>query len=229
MSGTVEGDFDAALVNRVVEGLAASHQRLLERLGGLTNEMIGRQSLLPEWTVGHVLAHITQQGDSVTRLFLAAETGELVDQYRGGYAARVAAIESAAARTAAEHIADLRRSIYALEGSMAMARQGWFGSARMVSGVVIKITELPLRRWREVEVHRSDLGLSELECHGPETWSADYVRHDGPLLTMQWKSRGPMGMTDLPELIRRQPPATRLAWLMGRIEIEGLAPAGLMG
>jgi maleylpyruvate isomerase len=225
----VENTFDATVINRQVEGLAASHQLLLERLGGLTDEMVSRSSLLPDWTVGHVLAHIAQQGDSISRLFLAAEEGEIADQYEGGFAARVTAINEAASRTAAEHVTDVRRSIYALEGAIASARQGWYGSARMVSGIEVRVTDLPLRRWREVEVHMGDLGLAELGCVGPESWSMDYVRHDLSVMTMQWKSRGSMGLTDLPQQIRTQSPTARLGWLMGRTVIDALAPAGLMG
>jgi len=225
----VENSFDATTINRQVEGLAASHQLLLERLGGLTDDMVSRPSLLSDWTVGHVLAHIAQQGDSMTRLFLAAELGEVVDQYEGGFAARVDAINQAASRTADEHVADIRRSIYALEGAIASTREGWFGSARMVSGIVVRVTDLPLRRWREVEVHKGDLGLAELDCVGPDSWSLDYVRHDLSVMTMQWKSRGSMGLTDLPQQIRTQSPTARLGWLMGRVTIDGLAPAGLMG
>lgn len=225
----VENTFDATVINRQVEGLAASHQLLLERLGGLTDEMVSRSSLLPDWTVGHVLAHIAQQGDSISRLFLAAEEGEIADQYEGGFAARVTAINEAASRTAAEHVTDVRRSIYALEGAIASARQGWYGSARMVSGIEVRVTDLPLRRWREVEVHMGDLGLAELGCVGPESWSMDYVRHDLSVMTMQWKSRGSMGLTDLPQQIRTQSPTVRLGWLMGRTVIDSLTPAGLMG
>jgi maleylpyruvate isomerase len=225
----VENSFDATTINRQVEGLAASHQLLLGRLGGLTDDMVARPSLLPEWTVGHVLAHIAHQGDSISRLFRAAELGEMVDQYEGGFAARVAAIERDASLSADEHVTGVRRSIYALEGAIASAREGWYGSARMVSGIEVPVTDLPLRRWREVEVHMGDLGLAELQCVGPDSWSLDYVRHDLSVMTMQWKSRGSMGLTDLPSQIRTQSPTVRLGWLMGRATIDGLAPAGLMG
>ena len=225
----MEISFDATTINRQVEGLAASHQLLLERLGNLTDDMVARPSLLPEWTVGHVLAHIAHQGDSISRLFRAAELGEMVDQYEGGFAARVAAIERDASLSADEHVTGVRRSIYALEGAIASAREGWYGSARMVSGIEVPVTDLPLRRWREVEVHMGDLGLAELQCVGPDSWSLDYVRHDLSVMTMQWKSRGSMGLTDLPSQIRTQSPAVRLGWLMGRATIDGLAPAGLMG
>lgn len=225
----MEISFDATTINRQVEGLAASHQLLLERLGNLTDDMVARPSLLPEWTVGHVLAHIAHQGDSISRLFRAAELGEMVDQYEGGFAARVAAIKRDASLSADEHVTGVRRSIYALEGAIASAREGWYGSARMVSGIEVPVTDLPLRRWREVEVHMGDLGLAELQCVGPDSWSLDYVRHDLSVMTMQWKSRGSMGLTDLPSQIRTQSPAVRLGWLMGRVTIDGLAPAGLMG
>ena len=137
-------------------------------------------------------------------------------------------IKEAASRSADEHVAGVRRSIYALEGAIAGAREGWYGSARMVSGIEVPVTDLPLRRWREVEVHMGDLGLAELQCVGPDSWSLDYVRHDLSVMTMQWKSRGSMGLTDLPPQIRTQLPTVRLGWLMGRVTIDGLAPAGLM-
>jgi hypothetical protein len=44
---------------------------------------------------------------------------------------------------------------------------------------------------------------------------------------MLWASRKPMGMTDLPPRALSVPPHQRVAWLLGRAEIEGLAPAGI--
>ena len=165
----MESTFDAAVVNRVVEGLAQSHQKLLLDLEALTDEMVRLPSLLEGWTVGHVLAHITQQGDSIRRIFLAAEQGQIIDQYEGGMSARVAAIEGAALRSAKEHVADVRRSIYDLEGAIASARQGWFGTARMVSGAIASVADLPLRRWREVEVHQGDLGGRPAKGQKPDS------------------------------------------------------------
>jgi hypothetical protein len=49
------------------------------------------------------------------------------------------------------------------------------------------------------------------------------------MLSMQWKSRGSMGMTDLPAAVLRLDPARRLAWLLGRLDVDGVAPAGMMG
>lgn len=225
---------DATALNRQVEGLAASHQRLLSVLDpidgeGLTDEMVRRPSRLPDWTVGHVLTHLARNADSYTRLTMAAESGESVDQYPGGATGRNADIEAGAVRTARDQIADLRRSVYELEGAWAVARDAWFGRGRLMSGHEVPISELPLRRWREVEVHTGDLGLRELGLDGPESWSTDYVRHDLAVMTMQWKSRGSMGLTDLPTAVVARPAHERLAWLLGRFDVDGVAPAGMMG
>ena len=225
---------DATALNRQVEGLAASHQRLLSVLDpidgeGLTDEMVRRPSRLPDWTVGHVLTHLARNADSYTRLTMAAESGESVDQYPGGATGRNADIDAGAVRAARDQIADLRRSVYELEGAWAVARDAWFGRGRLMSGHEVPISELPLRRWREVEVHAGDLGLRELGLDGPESWSTDYVRHDLAVMTMQWKSRGSMGLTDLPTAVVARPAHERLAWLLGRFDVDGVAPAGMMG
>lgn len=222
----MDRDFDPVLLNRRVEGLAASHQRLLERLDRLTDDMVSRPSLLPNWTVGHVLAHLEQNARSITRMFEGAETGSIVDQYPGGVVARNAAIEDGAKRSAAGLTRALRDSIYELEGTMARAREAWYGFGRLVSGVEVPITDLPLRRRREVEVHVGDLGLTEWGAVGADSWADDYVRDDLSVLTMQWKARGSMGLTDLP--VATRPPRERLAWLLGRSTIDGVAPAGLV-
>lgn len=207
--------------------MSAAHQRMLAGLVDVSDTDVSRNSRLPGWTIGHVLAHIEQQGDSLTRLFEAAESGTVGEQYPGGMPARVAAIEEASSRSAGDHVSGIRRSVYALEGAIARARSGWYGDARMVTGIVVPMTDLPLRRWREVEVHLGDLGWRNFDGSG--CWSTDYVREDLNVMTMMWKSRGSMGLTDLPPAVRRLPDAEKLAWLMGRLAVDGVEPARVMG
>ncbi len=224
----MDAEFDPVLLNRRVEGLATAHQRLLSLLDGLTDEMVTRLSALPSWTIGHVLAHLEQQARSVTRLVDGAERGEVVDQYPGGAQARADAIEELHRRSSAEHVAAIRHSIYELEGTLARARSGWYGYGRLVSGLEVPIVDLPLRRRREVEVHLGDLGVAEWGPVGFDSWADDYVRDDLSVLTMQWKSRGSMGLTDLPAPVATRPPRERLAWLLGRLSVDGVPPAGLL-
>ena len=223
----VERTFDPVRLNRQVEGMSAAHQRMLGGLDGLTDADVNRPSRLAGWTLGHVLAHIEFQADSFTRLFEAAEKDEKAEQYPGGMPARVAAIEQAATRSADLHVAGIRRSVYGLEGTIARARSGWYGEATLVSGITVPMTDLPMRRWREVEVHLGDLGWGEFDGHG--CWSRDYVREDLLIMSMQWKARGSMGLNDLPAGVARRSDVERLAWLMGRLVIEGVEPARLMG
>jgi len=47
-------------------------------------------------------------------------------------------------------------------------------------------------------------------------------------MTNQWAARRAMGMTSLPPDALRVPDAQRLAWLLGRVDIDGLDPADAM-
>ena len=214
-------------IDRHVEGAAAAHQRLLAMIEsterpGLSDEMVRRPSLLPGWTVGHVLAHLVHNAESFVRLFVAAEAGEIADQYPGGVETRNADIERDATSPASVHIERLRRSLYALESTWISARRAWEGYGCSLSGDLIPIRDVPLRRWREVEVHTGDLGLDEIGSYGIDTWSEDYIRHDVAFLTMQYKARGSMGLVDLPDAVRTAPPRYRLAWLLGRFDVDGV-------
>jgi len=214
---------DVRELDRSVTGCAAAHQRLLATLQELTDEQARRQSLLPDWTVGHVLTHLARNADGNVRMLEAADRGEAAAQYEGGMESRAADIEAGAGRPAAELVADVRATIYRLEQQWAaMTAAGWEGEGLSVLGRV-PIAEVPWRRWREVEVHHADLGLGFTS----DEWSPEYVRVELQRMTMLWASRRPMGMTELPPAALAAAPHERLAWLLGRASIDGLAKAGI--
>lgn len=220
------------MIDDDVAGVASAHQRLLTRLdpgddGGLSTVDTTRPSRLPGWSVGHVLAHLTLHAWSLVRLFESAGTGVIGKQYPGGPEERALHIERDAHLIAREHTARLRESIYALEGTWSRATRAWDGRAEMASGAVVSIGDLPLRRWREVEVHMGDLGLVELGFDGPQCWSDAYIRRDVRVLTMQWTARGSMGMNTLPPAVARLEDRWRLAWLLGRFDVDGVGQAGI--
>lgn len=204
-------------------GCADAHRALLTSLEDVTDEVASGPSLLPGWSVGHVLTHIARNADSFVRLTVAALDGRVVAQYEGGMASRNAEIDAGVGRSAAALVADVRESAAALDACWAAAPASvWSFTGETVLGPTL-LSELPIRRWREVTVHRSDLGLGST----PADWPSTYVRLDLPRLTMLWASRRPMGLTTLPPEALAAAPQTRLAWLLGRATIGGLEPAGL--
>lgn len=215
---------DDRALDRDVAGAAAAHQALLAMLDEClaAGDLDGvAPSRLPGWTVGHVVTHLARNADSMVRVFEAAGRVETVDRYPAGPAGRDAEIDAGAGRDPAELVGDVRATIWRLEA--AWSRTAWDGSSRELGGREIPLADLPFLRWREVEVHRVDLGL------GAEfaDWPAAYVRIDLRQMEMRWNARRPMGMTGLPPEALAADPTTRLAWLLGRTEIDGLAPAAI--
>ncbi|HVX21390.1 MAG TPA: maleylpyruvate isomerase N-terminal domain-containing protein [Acidimicrobiales bacterium] len=182
-----------------VQGCVRSHAVLLERTAGLTDEQAGRPSLLPEWTVGHVLTHIARNADSVTRRLEGAARGEVVEAYPGGFEGRAADIEAGAGRPAAELLEDVRESCGRMErAALSMPEEAWEFATVDPTGREWPASLLPYARWIEVETHHVDLDLG----YGPATWPTELVA--------QWLPR------ELERLSNRADPNALLAWVVRR-------------
>lgn len=123
---------------RDIAGCAAAHATLNANLAGLTDADARRPSLLPGWTVGHVLTHIARNADSVTRRLEGAARGEIVDQYTGGYDGRAAEIDAGATRPAAALLADVHGTSAVLDAlCAALDDDVWERPTRTVAGEVL--------------------------------------------------------------------------------------------
>jgi maleylpyruvate isomerase len=204
-------------------GIATTeHRRLLAALDDSRGDVdLSAPSLLPGWTVGHVVTHVTHSGDGHLLMLDAAARGEVGRQYPGGGEQRNGGIEAGAGRAATEQLADLRRSIDALEARWS-SMPTWDGVGAAMSGEV-PIVDLPFLRIREVAIHHADLGLGYTFGDLP----AAYLREELRRMEMLWSARQPMGLTSLPADVLAVEPPQRLAWLMGRTTIPGLDPAGI--
>ena len=211
-------DFGRTL-NIHVAGCAESHQRLLQSLDSLTDDQCREPSALPGWTRGHVLSHLARNAESHVHVLQCAARGEVGEQYVGGAKARKEGIESHANDSAESLVNAVRRSIYALEGQWAATNsEGWQGHGVNSAGASIAMSDIVFLRWREVEVHHADLSLAFTFAD----WNSTYVRYELDRQVMMWRASKPMGLTPVPKIVLQLSPNERLAWFLGRTEVEGL-------
>lgn len=190
--------------NAALDGARAAHRRLIDDISGLTDERARSDSLLPNWSVGHVLTHIARNGDSFTRMMGAALNGDVVTQYDGGHERRSRDIDAGAARPAAELIADITESVARLEAVWdAMTPEAWAGHGENAAGALWSCEAMPFHRWREVIVHHVDAGIGFTAADWPE----DYVRRELAI-----------SLRLLPERLDDRAERALLAWLLGRGE-----------
>jgi maleylpyruvate isomerase len=196
-------------ITRDVAGCQQSHATLDAAVADLSDADVRQPSLLPGWTIGHLLTHIARNADSVVRRLEGAIRDEVVDQYVGGPAGRAEEIDTGANRSAADVIDDVRRTNAAVDEICAgMPDEAWSRLTRGVSGKESPASAVVFSRWREVEVHHVDLGRGYL----PAQWPRELVN--------AW----------LPELLAGLPgradPAQLLAWTLGRAPAPTVASWG---
>lgn len=188
-----------------IEGCLDAQASLEADLVGLDDAAARSPSLLPGWSVGHVLTHIARNADSVVWRLDGASVGEVRDQYPGGLEQRGAEIEAGAGRPADELVADVQTSSAAVARIMrSLPVQAWDAPSRTARGMVEPARDAVFSRWREVVVHHGDLGF------GPVPMP--------PALVATWLAR------ELPRLGERTDATALLAWVIGRGDAPDLAP-----
>jgi maleylpyruvate isomerase len=209
---------------RSVAGARSATGRLLLTLDGLDDSSVDRPSLLPGWTVGMVLTHLARNADSHVRLFRAALVEKAVNRYPGGAAQRTREISAGRTRSVSDVAADVRTAAATLDAVWQEVLDAPHAAAvwDIVGRAIDRdepVRRLPWLRWREVEVHHADLGIDAFTY---DDWSTEYVRRELRLAEMAWRASQSMGMTPLPAAALSLSPHRRLAWLLGRITVDGL-------
>lgn len=129
-------------------------------------------SLLPDWSIGHVVTHIARNADALRRTFDAAARGEIGAMYPHGRAGRAADIETGAPRPRGELVDDVVEACARLELAWATASEtAWREGTGLSLAGPIRLAEWPARRRRETEVHHVDLGLAATV----DDWSSAFV------------------------------------------------------
>ena len=149
---------------------AIAHQ-LLALTADLDDAAARGDSVLPGWSRGHVITHIANFSEAMTRQVEEALQGRLVEVYDGGRPARDAAIEAGADRSAAELEAHLNQAVSAL-------LDAWdkVGPTDWPLPILHRNSNLSAglnATWRELAIHTVDLDLGIT----PASWSPAFCLH----------------------------------------------------
>ncbi|CAB4847534.1 unannotated protein [freshwater metagenome] len=184
--------------------------RLLSAVDALTDSDMRAPSLLPQWSVAHVLTHLARNADGMIRLVEWALTGVPRPMY-DSVESRAADIETGSLRGVGAIALDLRAGAVRLDDAVASLLAGpdearerlvVFGAPQ--PGVVASSPAHTLiyARLRELEIHHVDLGRPS---YLPSDWSTEFVDR-----TMNWldSRTGPPAVVGVPHEV--------LAWRLGR-------------
>ncbi|WP_328467281.1 maleylpyruvate isomerase family mycothiol-dependent enzyme [Actinoplanes sp. NBC_00393] len=201
----------------------AATEALLRTAEGLDDAAVGEPSLLPGWTVGHVLTHVARNADAYTNMLTWARTGVETPAYAGPDARR-AGIEAGAGRPLSEQIADIREAHERFaDAAAAMPASAW--AFHLPPPVGQSAAGVPWGRLREVEVHHVDLGRGYTPADWTDAFALRLLREivtgahdDAPAMTLR-----PFGL-DHPLTIGDDGPVVGgptksiAAWLAGRAD-----------
>lgn len=224
----------AHAVEQNLDRITQAHDRLVATAAGLTDQQAAEPSLLPGWSRGHVLTHISRNADGLRNLLIWAQTGIQTPQY-ANLEERDAQIEAGSGRTVAELADDLANSAQAFMAQAAeLSGDAWNAEVQGLRGPAHPAWFTLNRRLTEIEIHHVDLAAG----YGPGNWPEWFVTDvlyqvtgriaedpEAPAVTVTDTSSGRQ------YLLRQDARSDReitgkgpelLAWLLGRSDGLGL-------
>ncbi|WP_350281551.1 maleylpyruvate isomerase family mycothiol-dependent enzyme [Kribbella sp. HUAS MG21] len=185
----------------------ATADQLLALTADLDDATARGASGLPGWSRGHVITHIANFSEAMTRQVDEALKGRLVEVYDGGRPARDAAIEAGADRPAAELRSHLAEAVTTL-----LAAWDRVGPTDWPLPILHRNSNLSAglqATWRELTIHTTDLDLGIT----PASWSEPFCLHLLDFL----RPRTPEGI----HLVLRSPTTTWNTGTGETITLEG--------
>ncbi|WP_228452695.1 maleylpyruvate isomerase family mycothiol-dependent enzyme [Streptomyces alkaliterrae] len=192
--------------------LREATDRLLAAVGKLDDKAVAEPSLLPGWTRGHLLTHLSRNADALVNVLQGRP------MYASGEA-READINAGASRGAAEQLADLRAGADRLESVMdALTTEQWGATVELRNGVTDSASAIPFRRLVEVELHHVDLGVG---------YSVDQLPGAFTDRAVEYLARRFSGRADVPALQLRAEDGR--SWTTGAEPAAGVARRIVVG
>jgi maleylpyruvate isomerase len=155
----------------VIQEVRSAVARLNGVLAALDEAAVRAPSGLPGWSRGHVMTHLANFSQAMTRQVDEALAGRLIDMYDGGRPARDVAIEAGAGQSAE----DLKRQVSEATTDLVRAwdEVGPDDWARPVRHRESTLRDTVYAGWRELEVHTVDLALDPTS----DDWSPEFCLH----------------------------------------------------
>jgi maleylpyruvate isomerase len=197
-------------------------EHLLRTAADLDPAAVSAPSLLPGWTVGHVLTHLARNADAYTNLLTGARTGAKIAAYASP-AARDADIEAGAGRPLREQIEDIRAAHERFaDAAAAMPAQAWTVPLDFIR---LPAAGVPWARLREVEVHHVDLGVGYTPADWSDAFALRLLREvvagtaGPPMVLRPFGIEHPLTIGDAPDPpVVSGPTKSIAAWLTGRAD-----------
>jgi maleylpyruvate isomerase len=226
--------------------------RLLATADAMADAQAAAPSRLPGWTRGHVLTHLARNADGFRNLLTWAATGDETPMYPSEEA-RARGVEEGAGRSAAGIAADVRVSAAALTAAAQdLPARAWDALVAR-RGTMFPARGILSRRLAELEFHHVDLDMGYRPGDWPASFvvanlvrvAGDFAgRADAPACLARpdgldavyplgphpagpgQASTGQASTGQASQVTVSGPPATLLAWLIGRDNGAGLEVTG---
>lgn len=155
--------------NPITAVLEATH-RYLQTVATLTDEQLREPSLLPDWSRGHVVAHVALNAHGLARALRGLRTGEPTPVY-DSQEQRDADIEAYAGGSAADLAGLTQMACLRIAGELRLIKA--VGTVeRTPGGRVMTVVDVVEARWREVEIHHADLNVGYTAADWPVDFAA---------------------------------------------------------
>jgi len=159
-----------------LDELAEASRRLVRTVDGMAESAYAEPSLLPDWTRGHVVAHLALNAEGLAAALRGLTEGRSVPMYAsqeardGDIATLGAAGPEAIRRRLLGAVTDYTQAV------AAVPEEAWDVEIDRTPGKrAFKARAVVDMRHREVEIHHADLGLSYTHADWPPTFSARLI------------------------------------------------------
>ncbi len=149
---------DPAAAIDAVQEATARLVAAVDAIRGTGPDAFTAPSLLPDWTIGHVVSHLARNADGFRNVLDGLAVGELRTPYPSPQA-RVADIEAGGQRDTATIAADFATAVRQLADQLAATpAETWSATVDLGRGGPTAADVIMAARLGEVELHHHDLG-----------------------------------------------------------------------